>query len=63
MGPQTRINNNRFCILVCNIAKLNGFKTIGPFLRFLKKRPDAKVGQGYRAAYVLNRVYRDIEDL
>lgn len=63
MGPQTHINNYRFCILVCTVAKINGFKTIGPFIKFLKKSPDATVGIGYRAAYILKRVYKDIEDL
>jgi hypothetical protein len=62
MSPLTRITNDKFSILICNIGLLYGFKTIGSLVKFLKQcRPDAKLGKagGYRVAFLLTQIHKD----
>lgn len=62
MYTQKRINNQRFTVRFCGIAKYLGFTRVGPFEKLLRQmHPQNKLSMGNGYARV-ERLLREIEE-
>jgi len=60
MYTQHTINNQRFTIRFCNVAKYLGFKKVGPFEKLLRQmEPNNKISFG--PSHI--RVYRLLKEI
>lgn len=56
-----KINNSRFSVSLCSIAKTYGFKTVGSFSKFLNNLESPSTKLYYNTTYV--RAFKLINEL
>ena len=57
-----RINNERFTVRLCTIARVKGFKTVGKFYDFLQQvKPTERIYQGTTHNRV-SKIKRELEN-